>query len=262
MINYVSRGTFMKIISVVNQKGGVGKTTTTINIAGTLSAIGYNVLLIDFDPQGNSSSGVGFDFGDRKLNIYDVLNNSADVNDCIQKTKIPNLDIILATTDLAVAEIGLANIDNREYVLKDSLKNIKNNYDYIFIDCPPSLGMLTINALCASNGIIVPLQCEFFALEGLAHLLDTIDRIKNNYNNDLKIDGIVLTMYDKRNKLTEDVEKDVRNCFGDVVYKTVIPRNIRLSEASSHGIPAILYDSNCSGSVAYMNLVKEIVEND
>ena len=252
----------MKIISIVNQKGGVGKTTTAINVAGTLSAINYKVLLIDLDPQGNSSSGVGFDYNNREFSIYNVLNNNNDINDCVQKTKIPNLDIILATTDLAVSEIELANIDNREYILKNSLKSIKNDYDYIFIDCPPSLGMLTVNALCASNGIIVPLQCEFFALEGLTHLLDTIDRIKDNYNSNLKIDGIVLTMYDKRNKLTEDVEKDVRNCFGDTVYKTVIPRNIRLSEASSHGIPAILYDSNCSGSIAYMNLVKEIVKND
>ena len=252
----------MKIISIVNQKGGVGKTTTAINVAGTLAAINYKVLLIDFDPQGNSSSGVGFDYTNRELNIYNVLNDSTCVNDCIQKTKIPNLDVILATTDLAVAEIELASIEGREYILSSGLKNIKDNYDYIFIDCPPSLGMLTINALCASNSIIVPLQCEFFALEGLAHLLDTIDRIKNNYNSSLKIDGIILTMYDKRNKLTEDVEKDVRNCFGDTVYKTVIPRNIRLSEASSHGIPAILYDSNCSGSIAYMNLVKEIIKND
>ena len=252
----------MKTIAIVNQKGGVGKTTTAINVAGTLSAINYKVLLIDFDPQGNSSSGIGFDFNNRNSNIFDVLSNEKNINDCIQKTKIPNLDILLAVTDLAVMELELANMDNREYVLKNKLKDIKNNYDYIFIDCPPSLGMLTINALCASDDLIVPLQCEFFALEGLAHLLDTVARIKDNYNENLKINGVVLTMYDKRNKLTEDVERDVREFLGDIVYKTTIPRNIRLSEAVSHGIPAILYDSNCSGSIAYMNLVKEIVNNE
>lgn len=250
----------MKVIAVVNQKGGVGKTTTSINIAGTLSAINYKVLLVDFDPQGNSSSGVGLDYETRITSIYDVLNGAKDINESIQKTRIPNLDTLVATTDLAVAEIELANIDNREYTLKEKLNQVKEKYDFVFIDCPPSLGMLTINALCASDEIIVPLQCEFFALEGLAHLLDTIERVRDNYNNNLKINGVVLTMYDKRNKLTEDVEKDVRSCLGDLVYDTVIPRNIRLSEASSHGIPAILYDSNCSGSIAYMNLVKEILK--
>lgn len=249
----------MRIIAVVNQKGGVGKTTTSINVASTLSAINYKVLLIDLDPQGNLSSGIGLDYNNRNTNMYNVLIGETDINKSIQKTKIPNLYALVATTDLAIAEIELANVDNREYVLKNKLHQLEEEYDFVFIDCPPSLGMLTINALCAVDEIIVPLQCEFFALEGLAHLLDTVNRIKDNHNSELNINGIVLTMYDKRNKLTEDVEKDVRNCFGELVYKTVIPRNVRLSEASSHGIPAILYDSNCSGSIAYMNLVKEIL---
>lgn len=252
----------MKIISIVNQKGGVGKTTTAINLAGTLSAINYKVLIIDFDPQGNTSSGLGFDFSERERNIYKVLIDDEDVNKHIKKTNIPNLDIITANIDLAAAEIELVEIEHREYVLKQNLKKITNIYDYIFIDCPPSLSMLTINALTACDTIIIPLQCEFFALEGLAHLMDTIDRIKENYNSNLSINGIVLTMYDRRNKLTDTVEKDVRGCLGNLVYKTVIPRNIRLSEASSHGIPAILYDSECNGSIAYMNLVEEIIKQE
>lgn len=250
----------MKIISIVNQKGGVGKTTSTINIAGTLSAINYKVLLIDFDPQGNASSGLGFDMISRGKNIYSVVIGEQNINDCICKTKIPNLDILTSNVDLAGAEIELVSLENREFILKGELEKITNDYDFILIDCPPSLGLLTINALIASNTVIVPLQCEFFALEGLAHLMETIDRIKENFNNKLTISGIILTMYDKRNKLTESVEKDVRECLGEMIYKTVIPRNVRISEASSHGVPAILYDSNCSGSVAYMNLVKEIVE--
>lgn len=252
----------MKIISIVNQKGGVGKTTTAINLAGTLSAINYKVLIIDFDPQGNTSSGLGFDFSEREQNIYKVLIDDEDINKHIKETNIPNLAIITANIDLAAAEIELVEIEHREYVLKQNLAKIKNTYDYVFIDCPPSLSMLTINALTASDTIIIPLQCEFFALEGLAHLMDTIDRIKENYNSNLSISGIVLTMYDRRNKLTDTVEKDVRGCLGNLVYKTVIPRNIRLSEASSHGIPAILYDSECNGSIAYMNLVEEIIKQE
>lgn len=252
----------MKIISIVNQKGGVGKTTTAINLAGTLSAINYKVLIIDFDPQGNTSSGLGFDFSEREQNIYKVLIDDEDINKHIKETNIPNLAIITANIDLAAAEIELVEIEHREYVLKQNLAKIKNTYDYVFIDCPPSLSMLTINALTASDTIIIPLQCEFFALEGLAHLMDTIDRIKENYNSNLSISGIVLTMYDRRNKLTDTVEKDVRGCLGNLVYKTLIPRNIRLSEASSHGIPAILYDSECNGSIAYMNLVEEIIKQE
>lgn len=250
-----------KIISVVNQKGGVGKTTTVINIATVFSALHKKVLIIDFDPQSNAGSGVGLTLKDREEhNIYDLLTQEKDVNDIVFKTKIPNLDIMPCTVDLASAEVDLASADNREFRLRDEVIKIKDNYDYIFIDCPPSLGLLTINALVASTTIIIPLQCEFFALEGLSHLLDTAERIRDNFNSELNINGIILTMYDKRNKLTEQVDNDVRDCLGDMVYKTVIPRNIKLSESPSHGVPAIIYDSNCPGSVAYMKLAEEMIQ--
>ena len=250
-----------KIISVVNQKGGVGKTTTVINIATVFSALHKKVLIIDFDPQSNAGSGVGLTLKDREEHkIYDLLTQEKDVNDIIFKTKIPNLDIMPCTVDLASAEVDLASADNREFRLRDEVIKIKDNYDYIFIDCPPSLGLLTINALVASTTIIIPLQCEFFALEGLSHLLDTAERIRDNFNSELNINGIILTMYDKRNKLTEQVDNDVRDCLGDMVYKTVIPRNIKLSESPSHGVPAIIYDSNCPGSVAYMKLAEEMIQ--
>ena len=180
----------------------------------------------------------------------------------IQKTNIPNLDILTANIDLAATEIELINKENREYILKNILKNIEKKYDYILIDCPPSLGMLTLNSLTASDSVLIPLQCEFFAIEGLAHLLETIERVKTNFNPQLVINGVVLTMYDKRNKLTNAVEKDVRGCLGDLVYETVIPRNVRISEAASRGLPAILYDSSCSGSVSYMKLVEEMIKRE
>lgn len=252
----------MKIISVVNQKGGVAKTTTVINMAGVLSAINYSVLVIDFDPQGNASSGLGFLNANREKNIYNVLIGENDINMNIQKTNIPNLDILTANIDLAATEIELISKENREYILKNILKNIEKKYDYILIDCPPSLGMLTLNSLTASDSVLIPLQCEFFAIEGLAHLLETIERVKTNFNPQLVINGVVLTMYDKRNKLTNAVEKDVRGCLGDLVYETVIPRNVRISEAASRGLPAILYDSSCSGSVSYMKLVEEMIKRE
>jgi chromosome partitioning protein len=250
-----------KIISVVNQKGGVGKTTTAINIGAVFVALKKKVLIIDFDPQSNASSGLGVELKDRKENnVYSLLFGQKNIEEVIFKTKIPMLDIIPCTVDLASAEIELANEKEREYKLKEKNIPILDNYDFILIDCPPSLGLLTINALVASNALLIPLQCEFFALEGLSHLLDTAERIKENFNQSLNINGIVLTMYDKRNKLTEQVEDNVRKYLGEMVYKTVIPRNIKLSEASSHGIPAILYDSSCSGSVSYMNLAEEIAK--
>ena len=250
-----------KIISVVNQKGGVGKTTTVINISAVFAVLNKKVLIIDFDPQSNASSGLNIGLNDRNnRNVYSVLLNENSVENSIFKTQVPNLDILPCTVDLAEAEIGLANLNNREYVLKNSIKTIINKYDYIFIDCPPSLSLLTINALVASTTILIPLQCEFFALEGLSYLLDTAERIKDNFNDKLNINGIVLTMYDRRNRLTEQVEQDVRNCFGEMVYKTVIPRNVKLSESSSHGVPAIVYDQHCAGSIAYMNLAKEIIK--
>jgi len=250
-----------KIVSVVNQKGGVGKTTTAINIAAVFAALKKNVLVIDFDPQGNASSGLGVDSKGRDdNNVYDLLLGEKTAKDLILKTKIPNLDVIPCTVDLAGAEVDLTTLNDREFRLKEGISDICDKYDFIFIDCPPSLSLLTINALVASTTILIPLQCEFFALEGLSHLLDTAERIRDNFNDSLNINGIVLTMYDRRNKLTEQVEQDVRNCLGKMVYKTVIPRNVRLSESSSHGIPAIVYDPNCAGSIAYMSLADEMVK--
>ena len=250
-----------KIISVVNQKGGVGKTTTVVNISVVFSLLNKKVLVIDFDPQSNASSGLGISNKDREeKDVYKLLMGEKQVEDVIVNTNIKNLDIIPCSVNLAGSEVDLVKVSNREYVLKNALSPIIDKYDLILIDCPPSLSLLTINALVASTTILIPLQCEFFALEGLSHLLDTAERIRQNYNEQLKINGIVLTMYDRRNKLTDQVEQDVRGCLGDMVYNTVIPRNIKISESPSHGVPAILYDPNCTGSLAYMNLAEEITK--
>ena len=250
-----------KIISVVNQKGGVGKTTTVVNISVVFSLLNKKVLVIDFDPQSNASSGLGISNKDREeKDVYKLLMGEKQVEDVIVNTNIKNLDIIPCSVNLAGSEVDLVKVSNREYVLKNALSPIIDKYDLILIDCPPSLSLLTINALVASTTILIPLQCEFFALEGLSHLLDTAERIRQNYNEQLKINGIVLTMYDRRNKLTDQVEQDVRGCLGDMVYNTVIPRNIKISESPSHGVPAILYDPNCAGSLAYMNLAEEITK--
>ena len=249
----------VKIISVANQKGGVGKTTTTINLATSLSAINKKILLIDADPQGNASTGIGISYENRSPNLYDLIVNEFLDLSSIKKTIVPGLDIITANTNLAASEIELAEVKNREFVLSNLLSKIEG-YDYILIDCPPALGLLTINALVASHSIIIPLQSEFFALEGISSLVNSIELIKESFNPNLVIEGILLTMVDKRNSLSALVEKDVRSHFGQTVYKTTIPRNVRISEAPSHGKPAILYDVNSSGSVAYIGLAREILE--
>ena len=249
----------VKIISVANQKGGVGKTTTSINLATSLSAINQKILLIDSDPQGNASTGMGISYDNRSPNLYDLIFNEVLDLNAIKNTIVPGLDIITANTNLAASEIELAEVKNREFVLSNLLSKIEG-YDYILIDCPPALGLLTINALVASQSIIIPLQSEFFALEGISSLVNSIELIRESFNPNLVIEGILLTMVDKRNSLSSLVEKDVRDHFGETVYKTTIPRNVRISEAPSHGKPAILYDVNSSGSMAYISLAREILE--
>ena len=250
-----------KIISIANQKGGVGKTTTVINLATSLSAINKKVLLVDADPQGNASTGMGITYDNRSPNLYDIISKGVFDKNSVKKTIVPNLDIITANTNLAASEIELVEVKKREFVISNILSNVKN-YDFILIDCPPALGLLTINSLVASDSIIVPLQSEFFALEGISSLMNSVRLIKENYNSALKVEGILLTMVDKRNSLSALVEKDVREHFGDIVYKITIPRNVKISEAPSHGKPAILYDVNCSGSMAYIGLAREIINKE
>ncbi len=252
-------------IAVINQKGGVGKTTTVINLASALSILGQNNLIIDLDPQGNATTGLGKSNNDEEHNIYNLLIGRINVNDVIKKTEIKNLDIIGSNVNLSGLEVETASDSNRAFVLQKILKDEKellSKYNNIFIDCPPSLSLLTIMALVASDELLVPLQTEFFALEGITQLVKTIDRIKINLNPELKVKGILLTMFDKRNKLSSEVDKEARNYFKDKVYKTVIPRNVRLSEAPSHGLPCVIYDKACSGSKSYFKLANEFMSSN
>ncbi|MGB4107497.1 MAG: ParA family protein [Alphaproteobacteria bacterium] len=247
-----------RLIGICNQKGGVGKTTTAVNLATALAAVGKNVAIIDMDPQGNASTGLGIRRSAIRISIYDVLFEGADMVEAAVATRVPNLSVIPSSIHLSGAEIELVTADKREYRLKKALHR-PLPYDYVIVDCPPSLNLLTLNALVAVDSILVPLQCEFYALEGLSHLVKTIERVQKSFNPGLDIHGIILTMYDQRNRLSAQVEDDVRSHFGDKVYKTVIPRNVRLSEAPSFGLPAIVYDMKCSGAQAYIRLAKEVI---
>lgn len=251
-----------KIMSFANQKGGVGKTTTCLNVSTFLALMGQKVLLIDADPQGNATSGLGVEKSQDQNSIYNVIVGSVNINDAIKQSQVNNLDIIPANIDLAGVEVELVYMENRENVVKNILKQVKDEYDFICIDCPPSLGLLTINSLTASNSVMIPIQCEFYALEGLSQLMNTVRLVKKKLNVDLEVEGVVLTMRDSRSNLGQQVANEIRKYFGNKVFNTVIPRNIRLAEAPSHGLPVYLYDKNCQGSLAYKELTEELLSKN
>ena len=251
-----------RVLALANQKGGVGKTTTAINLGTALAATEKSVLIIDLDPQGNASTGMGLAADNRPITTYEVLIGEKTLNDAAMATAVPGLFVAPSTRELAGAEIELIDVDRRERRLADAVDALEGDWDYVLIDCPPSLGLLTLNALVAADAVFVPLQCEFFALEGLSHLLRTIERVRQSLNQRLEIHGVVLTMFDKRNNICDMVETDVRSHFGDKVYETVIPRNVRISEAPSYGQPALLYDWRCKGSQAYIHLASEMIRRE
>ena len=248
-----------KIIAVANQKGGVGKTTTAINLSTVLAKKGKKVLMIDADPQGNGTSGVGVD-KDQQFSVYDVLIEDIEIENTLQKTQVRNLDLCPSNINLAGAEVQLVSMENREYKLKEKVDKIKDKYDFIIIDCPPSLGLITLNAFTASDSVLIPVQCEYYALEGLGQLLNTIELVKKRMNKSLRVEGALLTMYDARTNLSNQVVKEVKNYFGDRVYKNVIPRNVKLSEAPSYGLPITLYDARSKGAKSYDKFVKEFLK--
>lgn len=255
----------VRVLAVANQKGGVGKTTTTINLGTALAAVGERVLIVDLDPQGNASTGLGVPSAERSLTTYDVLQGDAELSDMEKKTPVPRLTIAPSGMDLAGAEIDLLDVPNRHYRLRDAISNFIDDtpdVTYVLIDCPPSLGLLTVNAMAAADAVLIPLQCEFFALEGLAQIMRTIEQVRDRLNETLELQGVVLTMYDGRNNLSRDVEDSVRSYLGEKVYQTAIPRNVRISEAPSHGKPALLYDLKCAGSQAYVRLASEVIQRE
>ncbi len=255
----VKRG--LRVLVIANQKGGVGKTTTAINLGTALAAVGEKVLLIDSDPQGNASTGLGVGRAQRKVTLYDVLMGERPMAEAVVHTALPGLDLIAADPDLSGVELELGQQARRSFKLRDAIEPIRasGQYTYVLIDCPPSLNLLTVNAMAAADAVLVPLQCEFFALEGLTQLLRTVELVRGSLNPNLEIQGVVLTMYDRRNSLSEQVARDVRGHFGEAVYQTVIPRNVRVSEAPSFGKPVLVYDLKCAGSQAYLKLAREVV---